>query len=179
MEKPRISRELKPQGFHLAARVTGSMKWVPWKMSTGPVGYGGNGNVVNYPGSKTFGTIPAPQSVNNSVSIMADQDLAFLADDLNLPSSSSSLQFFQGVTITLKNHFFTVMMIVVYDAAGVRRQAGYHAEKINAIINELFAGHPISEEALNEVLGHTPREVLGGVVTGIVIALGIWVLWQK
>jgi acid phosphatase family membrane protein YuiD len=73
---------------------------------------------------------------------------------------------------------FTVMMVVVYDAAGVRRQAGYHAEKINAIINELFAGHPISDEQLNEVLGHTPREVIGGVVVGLAISLLVWAVWH-
>ncbi len=73
---------------------------------------------------------------------------------------------------------FAVAMIVLYDAAGVRRQAGFHAEKINAIINELFAGHPISEDELNEVIGHTPREVLGGMLTGIAIALVVWALWH-
>lgn len=104
-----------------------------------------------------------------------------------MPSSHSALVTATMLSVGLFSGFdtaafvvaFAVMMIVVYDAAGVRRQAGYHAEKINAIINELLAGHPISEEMLNEVLGHTPREVLGGVVTGIVIALGIWALWAK
>ncbi len=52
---------------------------------------------------------------------------------------------------------FTLMMVVVYDAAGVRRQAGLQPPKINQMINELFAGHPISEDQLKEVLGHTPR----------------------
>ena len=73
---------------------------------------------------------------------------------------------------------FALMLVVVYDAAGVRRQAGFHAEKINAIISELLAGHPISEDALNEVLGHTPREVIGGVVVGLLLALIIWGIWH-
>jgi acid phosphatase family membrane protein YuiD len=73
---------------------------------------------------------------------------------------------------------FTVMMVVVYDAAGVRRQAGFHAEKINAIINEMFAGHAISDEQLNEVLGHTPREVIGGVLVGLAISLVVWAVWH-
>jgi uncharacterized protein len=60
-------------------------------------------------------------------------------------------------------------MIVVYDAAGVRRQAGMHAQRLNHMINELFSGQPISEMRLKEVLGHTPRQVLGGVVLGIVV----------
>jgi acid phosphatase family membrane protein YuiD len=73
---------------------------------------------------------------------------------------------------------FTVMMVVVYDAAGVRRQAGFHAEKINTIIEELLTGHPISDDALNEVLGHTPREVIGGVLVGLAIALVVWAFWH-
>ena len=64
---------------------------------------------------------------------------------------------------------FTIMMVVLYDAAGVRRQAGLHAAKINALINEFFAGHPISEDQLKEVLGHTPREVIAGAGFGLVI----------
>lgn len=73
---------------------------------------------------------------------------------------------------------FTVMMIVVYDAAGVRRQAGIHAKKINKIIEELLAGHPISEDQLKEVLGHTPRQVVAGVILGLVIALVVWLFWH-
>ncbi len=104
-----------------------------------------------------------------------------------MPSSHSSLVTATMLSVGLFDGFntaafavaFAVMMIVVYDAAGVRRQAGFHAEKINAIINELLAGHPISGEQLNEVLGHTPRQVIGGVVTGIVIALLVWVIWVK
>ena len=57
---------------------------------------------------------------------------------------------------------------------GVRRQAGYHAQKINLLFEELFSGHPISQERLKEVLGHTPRQVLGGIVLGTIIALAIY-----
>lgn len=103
-----------------------------------------------------------------------------------MPSSHASLVTAVMLSVGLFDGFnkapfvvaFTVMMIVVYDAAGVRRQAGYHAEKINAIINELLAGHPISGDQLNEVLGHTPREVLAGVATGLVIAVAVWLLWR-
>jgi hypothetical protein len=65
---------------------------------------------------------------------------------------------------------------VIYDAAGVRRQAGMHAERINHIINEFFSGQPISEKELKEVLGHTPRQVIAGVFLGISIALVVWVI---
>jgi acid phosphatase family membrane protein YuiD len=103
-----------------------------------------------------------------------------------MPSSHSALVTATMLSVGLYDGFntaafvvaFTVMMVVIYDATGVRRQSGFHAEKINAIINELFAGHPIQQDQLNEVLGHSPREVLAGIATGLVIALSIWLLWH-
>lgn len=73
---------------------------------------------------------------------------------------------------------FTLMIVVLYDAAGVRRQAGLQAQKINQIVSEFFAGHPISEEQLKEVLGHTPREVIAGSGFGLLITLLIWLIWR-
>jgi acid phosphatase family membrane protein YuiD len=63
-----------------------------------------------------------------------------------------------------------VSMIVLYDAAGVRRQAGEHARVINAIIDDFSHGHPLKEENLKELLGHTPGEVIIGTLVGIVVA---------
>ena len=68
-------------------------------------------------------------------------------------------------------------MIVVYDAAGVRREAGRHAEKINVLINEFFSGHPISDQQLKEVIGHTPAQVLAGVALGLGTALLFYWSW--
>jgi hypothetical protein len=64
-----------------------------------------------------------------------------------------------------------VSMIVLYDAAGVRREAGEHARVINAIIDDLAQGHPLKEEDLKELLGHTPSEVIIGVLVGITVAI--------
>jgi acid phosphatase family membrane protein YuiD len=72
----------------------------------------------------------------------------------------------------------TLAMIVVYDATGIRRQAGMQAQKINILVEELLKGHPISEEHLREVLGHTPLEAMGGVLLGLAVALGMWFLWH-
>ena len=69
-------------------------------------------------------------------------------------------------------------MVVIYDATGIRRQAGKHAEMINAMINDLAAGHPLKEEQLREVLGHTPLEVLGGLILGLVVAQLTFMLWK-
>jgi acid phosphatase family membrane protein YuiD len=74
---------------------------------------------------------------------------------------------------------FAMSMVVIYDATGIRRQAGKHAERINAMINDLAAGHPLKEEQLREVLGHTPLEALGGIMLGLASAQGIWMVWPK
>jgi uncharacterized protein len=71
-----------------------------------------------------------------------------------------------------------ITMIVTYDAAGVRQQAGIHAQRINVIVAELFKGHPINERDLREVLGHTPLEVVGGILLGLAVATGQWMLWK-
>jgi len=74
---------------------------------------------------------------------------------------------------------FALCMIVIYDATGIRRQAGKHAEKINAMINDLATGHPLKQEQLGEVLGHTPLEALGGILLGLIVAQLTWMVWAK
>jgi uncharacterized protein len=69
-----------------------------------------------------------------------------------------------------------VAIVVVYDATGIRRQAGLQAALINAMIRDLASGHPLKSEKLREVLGHTPLEALGGVLLGLVTAQVIWLL---
>jgi hypothetical protein len=71
-----------------------------------------------------------------------------------------------------------VAMIVTYDAAGVRRQAGMHAERINILFDELLRGHLWNEEELREVLGHSPLEVTGGILWGILVTTVMWWIWK-
>ncbi|HBB32844.1 MAG TPA: acid phosphatase [Cyanobacteria bacterium UBA8803] len=62
-------------------------------------------------------------------------------------------------------------VIVMYDAAGVRQAAGKQARILNQIIDELFQeGKQFNEERLKELLGHTPFQVIVGVVLGIAIS---------
>jgi acid phosphatase family membrane protein YuiD len=101
-----------------------------------------------------------------------------------MPSSHSALVVATSLSIGFLHGFDTpvfalsvaLAMIVIYDAAGVRREAGIHAQRINHIIQELFKGHPISEFTLKEVLGHTPRQVIAGSILGTVIAILYWVI---
>jgi acid phosphatase family membrane protein YuiD len=110
---------------------------------------------------------------------------ALLLQAGGFPSSHTSLVVSTCVSTGLYAGFdsavfavsLAVAMIISYDASGVRRQAGLQAVKINTIINELLQGHPISEKQLQEVLGHTHRQVLGGVVLGISISVLFWFLF--
>lgn len=71
---------------------------------------------------------------------------------------------------------FTLAAIVMYDAAGVRRETGTQAAVINQILRDvLIDGKPISDEALKELVGHTPLEVFAGAMLGLVVT-GIY-LW--
>jgi uncharacterized protein len=63
-------------------------------------------------------------------------------------------------------------VIVMYDAAGVRQAAGKQARLLNQITDELFQdGHNFNEEKLKELLGHTPFQVLVGLMLGIAISM--------
>lgn len=102
-----------------------------------------------------------------------------------LPSSHSALvtstAFGAGLYLGFDSGVFAlataVAMVVVYDASGVRLQAGIQAQKINVLVSELLKGHPINQEQLREVIGHTPIETISGVLLGLLVALGFWFLW--
>ncbi len=71
--------------------------------------------------------------------------------------------------------FFSV--IIVYDAAGLRRAAGKQAEVLNRLVDRMQREHRLilrGERPLAELLGHTPFEVFVGIVFGIVFARAWW-----
>ena len=111
---------------------------------------------------------------------------ALLLTTGGMPSSHSALVTSTTLAIGLYYGFDSPIfalgvvftMIVTYDAAGVRQQAGIHAQRINIIFEELLRGHPISEDDLREVLGHTPLEVTGGILLGLVVAISQWLVWK-
>jgi len=102
-----------------------------------------------------------------------------------MPSSHSALVTSATTAIGLYHGFdnplfalgIAVTMVVTYDAAGVRRQAGIHAQRINVLFEELLRGHIVDQKDLREVLGHTPLEVTGGVLFGILVAVVMWLIW--
>ncbi len=70
-------------------------------------------------------------------------------------------------------------MVVIYDATGIRRQAGRHAEVINAMMRDLVEGHPLHQEQLQQVLGHSPLEAFVGFLLGLVTAQVVVPIWPR
>ena len=77
----------------------------------------------------------------------------------------------EGFGSTLFAIAAALMIIVVYDAMGVRYETGKQGQIINKILEELFAGKPISDEHLKELVGHSPSEVVVGATVGILMVL--------
>ena len=66
---------------------------------------------------------------------------------------------------------FIFAMVVMYDAAGVRRAAGKQAHLLNKIIETPGLTNVEVQEKLVEVLGHTPLQVIVGATIGIIVGL--------
>ncbi len=102
---------------------------------------------------------------------------ALLTSAGGMPSSHSALVWALATGVGLQDGFgsgvfavaLVLALVVSYDAAGIRRAAGQHANVINQLIDELAHGHPLREEQLKEILGHSPVEVLAGAVFGVVL----------
>ncbi|NOH03722.1 MAG: divergent PAP2 family protein [Chloroflexi bacterium] len=103
-----------------------------------------------------------------------------------MPSSHTALMVAGTLAVGLYHGFdnpifaiaVAVTMIIAHDAAGVRRQAGKHAERINLLFEELLKGHIWNEDELKEVIGHTPLEVIGGIILGLLVAIVQWMVWK-
>ncbi|XP_072085137.1 uncharacterized protein [Arachis hypogaea] len=85
---------------------------------------------------------------------------------------TASVGFQEGFGGPLFATALVLALIVMYDATGVRLQAGRQAEVLNQIVYELPAEHPLAESRpLRELLGHTPPQVMAGGLLGILTAV--------
>lgn len=66
-------------------------------------------------------------------------------------------------------------LVVMYDAQGVRWEAGRHAKILNELMTRVSSsGQPFSSERpFRELVGHTMLQVICGAVLGILAAIGI------
>lgn len=78
----------------------------------------------------------------------------------------------EGLASPLFAIAFILACVVMYDATGVRRAAGEQAKVLNKLVFEHSEDdEPMdAQKALKEFLGHTPLEVFGGAILGIIVA---------
>lgn len=110
-----------------------------------------------------------------------------LAETGGMPSSHSAtvtaLATAVGITEGWGSAYFAIAVvlaiIVMYDATGIRRAAGLHAERLNDLFEEfrMVVQQGPQPEPLKELLGHTYLEVAVGATLGIIFAVSSFALF--
>lgn len=107
-------------------------------------------------------------------------DLSYLTTGGGMPSSHSALVcscatgvgFFSGVDSVLFAVMVVMALIVMYDAANVRKETGEQAKILNNIMDNWHTHKPeLFSDDLKELIGHTPFQVAMGGVLGIVVGI--------
>lgn len=84
---------------------------------------------------------------------------------------STSIGMTYGFDSALFAIVLTFTLVVVFDAQGVRLATGKQAEILNKMLDDIYWKKKLDEEQLKELIGHTPIEVLAGVILGILVSL--------
>lgn len=106
-------------------------------------------------------------------------DFRLLVDTGRMPSSHSAFIACLATVIGLEAGWSSPMfmlalglaVLVMNDAAGVRRAAGHQARILNCIMDDMQHQKHLGAERLKEFLGHTRLEVMAGAAIGVVWGL--------
>jgi len=148
------------------------------------------GLLYNYPLWAALVAIVVAQSIKVMLHWWALRkwDWQLLFSTGGMPSSHSAsvvaLTTAIGIQEGLESPFFAISaifsIIIMFDAAGIRRHAGEHAAVLNQLLEELKHitqidwSHPEKgQEKLKELLGHKPTEVFAGGWLGFFTALAM------
>jgi acid phosphatase family membrane protein YuiD len=110
-------------------------------------------------------------------SIVAKKAATTLIGYGGLPSNHSTIVCSMATLIGLREGIedpafgvaVTLAFIVMLDASSLRRQVGKHAMAINLVTKANNTMTP----TLRERMGHTPTEILAGVLVGVLVALTV------
>lgn len=106
-------------------------------------------------------------------------DFSFMYSPGGMPSAHSALMTALCTTMGLlygfDSAFFSISLamtvIVMYDAAVVRRTVGYHSTMLNRMLEELFKGNKEFSQRLQEIIGHSKWEVFVGALLGVLLGM--------
>jgi len=110
-------------------------------------------------------------------------DITRILGSGGMPSSHaafvSTLTTLIGLKYGINSDIFAIVavfsLVIIYDASGVRRAVGQQANVLNKLLNHLDItkiekDKELLKKDLKELIGHTPVEVLFGILLGIAIA---------
>jgi len=120
------------------------------------------------------------QSIKVIIGIIREKkfDFRWLISTGGMPSSHTAgvvaLATSVGIHTGWDSVYFAIAavfaVVVMFDAQGVRRTIGRQAYILNKILDDIYWQGKIQEDRLRELIGHTPIEVIMGMVLGIVIS---------
>ncbi|WP_078555636.1 divergent PAP2 family protein [Bacillus alkalicellulosilyticus] len=150
--------------------------------------------LTNFPLWVALFAIGFAQFIKVPLSFLATRklDWTLLTSTGGMPSSHSAAVTALATAIALEeglgSPLFAIAtifgVIVMFDATGIRRHAGYHATVLNQLVNDFnklveeVKTWPKKEEMekreeLKELLGHQPIEVFFGGILGIILSLTV------
>ncbi len=94
------------------------------------------------------------------------------AHSATVSALATSVAMIQGMGSVTFGIVAILALLVMYDAAGVRRSVGRQSVVLNRIVQEFRFRRPITEveRDLREFIGHTPFQVITGAALGIILA---------
>jgi uncharacterized protein len=106
-------------------------------------------------------------------------DMRFMVSPGGMPSAHSALVTglatavgrLHGVESSLFALAAVFAGVVMYDAAGVRLAVSRQARILNLMIDDFFHARGFDEHRLRELVGHTPVQVFGGALLGILFGI--------
>lgn len=114
-------------------------------------------------------------------------DMTRLFGDGGMPSGHSATVTSMATIIGLVYGFGSVAfaisgilaIIVCHDATGVRLETQKQGYLINELVNAFteLSGDKLPEVKLKEFVGHTPVQVLAGIVLGLITGFCTWLIW--
>jgi acid phosphatase family membrane protein YuiD len=97
------------------------------------------------------------------------------AHSASVAALTTAVGFREGTTSTLFAVTLFLSLVIMHDAAGLRRAAGMQARVLNRIVEDHHAHRSEMGKRLNELVGHTPFEVLVGGILGCLFG-AVWYL---
>jgi len=121
------------------------------------------------------------QAIKVSIGVIRERkfDFRWFVGTGGMPSSHAAGASCLATAIGLEYGFDTAYfalaasfaIVVMFDAQGVRRASGKQARVLNKVMEDIYWQGRIHEHRLRELIGHTPVEVITGLLLGIIIAL--------